>query len=287
MTSATGESYELFSSFVEGSLARQVSDDVNSRLTPGKSIQLFSSKNFASKTFVRNPDCWAAGYDLTCESVTNSRVGDGECGGALIAPDIARLTWHFNGPNGAATFTPGVTRMYWTDLNNVTYERTVIGLQRIGGGDTLLARLDSPLPDAITPARLLPFGALQFPCPTYYHSTIDYPYPVIKMDQWKQASVAELIAVGVTGVVLERARNSFPQRQAFYQQIYSGDSGSGIYTVIGGVTVLLSGITGVGRNGGAVGSHDGYFIDAFNAAIDSLGGEHHAESIDLSSYPSF
>ena len=111
----------------------------------GKSTSIWAdSADLATTNAVRNPDFWAAAIDLTPVSTWCDHNG-------FTYTAITRS--HFL---TAKHCTPSVGHaVTWYTPDNTAVTRTIAAIATIGTNDCRLALLDSPLPETITPARII------------------------------------------------------------------------------------------------------------------------------------
>lgn len=108
-------------------------------------IDRYPGTGVTVRTVIRNTNCWAAGFNLTCISPWNSR-GLNKRGGTLITRR------HMVGVNHWPLST-GDTVVFIGPANQVV-TRTISKSARVGSTDIQLYELDSDVPDYITPAKL-------------------------------------------------------------------------------------------------------------------------------------
>lgn len=111
----------------------------------GKSTSIWAdTADLATTNAVRNPDFWAAAMDLTPVSTWCDHNG-------FTYTAITRshfLTARHCSPSVGHAVT-------WYTADNTPVTRTISALATIGTNDCRLALLDSPLPESITPARII------------------------------------------------------------------------------------------------------------------------------------
>ncbi len=198
--------------------------------TPSVATQhFFSAYDNTAHTYTRNPDCFAAGIDLTCVSVANSANADGTGGNrgcvTLITPSHGVTNHHFGQP-----YQVGVIH-YFVDRSNTVYARKVVKTAQAGAEDIEVVTFDSPLPAAIRPAPLFPAGTMA--------RTLPAGTPLLATNQQKQAVVTEL--AGMMGLELAvrpaLANNRRPWTAS--PPAVLGDSDSPTFAVIGPRALLL------------------------------------------------
>jgi len=252
--------------YLPGTLAKHMTDQIDSRLA-GKSPsqrRIFSVANTTTWTFQRDPNCWAADIDLTPLCVTGN-------GGTLITASHVVFAEHYKLPVGAT--------VRWVTADNITVARTIAASIDIGSfSDITIARLDSPV--ELSPAKLMPADFADY-LPNvpfgWPPGQVPHAVPVINSDQEKKANVNEWFyassSIGLYSGVLPM------QRTAWYELPISGDSGSGVFSVVNGELVLLTSFTG--PSGGPNYAH---WLDEINAA---LGDDGELSFCDLSGFPKY
>ncbi len=221
--------------------------------TPSAALPLFSTRNDATLSYVRNAGFWAGLLDLTCASVSNSANLDGTGGnrgaGTAISPRHVVFANHFTPGNGT------VLRFVTRDNQLVT--RTLANSVQIGSGDIQVGVLDSDLPPTITPAKVI-----APPVPLLTGAI------VVALNQYKQGLVMQTVGDG-------GAANIFPTGPFtdWDSDIIVGDSGSPTFllTADGTPVLLFCFFTGgAGAGGGAGPSLSGSYA-AINTAMTNLG----------------
>lgn len=239
-------------------------------LTPGVgTLSLFSSADDGNHAYLRNSSLWSSA-NLTCIPVLSSSSGY-KLGGVLVTPDILIQANH-----GHAT---GI--IYFVDASNVTHSRTVVGGANIAGTDIYVARLNSPLPAGIVPAKV--FQANVFPDKITSDSMLNRYVPVMFSDQHRTLRVGELVGLNSYAVVVE----SETEFQQWYSPVVGGDSGSAVLASVNGETVALGVWYGSNLTTLAIAPNLSNYIAQINAAITSLGSATSLAEIDLSAYPDY
>ncbi len=232
-------------------LSDEVARAVDARLagaaTPASSMPIFTTRDDATATYVRNPQCWAATLDLTPLSVWND-YGGPTLAGTLVAPRVVVSAQHFQVADDS--------RLRWVTRGNVVVERKVIASARVGQTDIHVSLLNAAVPAEISFARILPAG---------YEAKLPLAgLPLVRTDQEKKALVGD--AVGAANGLISFKAPPDATRANFYEQWITGDSGSAGLLFVRGQPVLLI---------AAFGAFDGpdYSANAgdLQAAIASLG----------------
>ena len=146
-------------------------------------------------TYVRNPECVAAGLDTTCISVANSANADGSGGSrgcvTMITPLHGVTNNHFVQP-----YENGVVH-YFVDRANAVHARTVVDSAQVGGVDIRVVTFNEPLPASIQPAQLLPAGVAT--------RLLAAGTPLLATNQQKQVIVTELLAATSADIIVRPA----------------------------------------------------------------------------------
>lgn len=163
-----GQTTNVLTGFKAGTFAEACAELLE-LLVDGKSVNLYSLANFSGRTYVRNPDFWGAGLDLTCLPAGHSFKGTPEKGGVLITPKhLAQAQHYWLGVGDVSHF---------VTLDNVVHERTVVDRTLIAGsGDLAIIEYDEALPETITPAKLLPANWRQVVGNPYGDTGSDYDW---------------------------------------------------------------------------------------------------------------
>ena len=241
---ATGQSTQTFNSFVAGSLAKHCSDAIDSRLagkTPSTGTKrMFSSINWSTLTFVRNPSCALAGIDVSCLSPGNPYNALQGC--TLVSEDLVAYAAHFPIPNG--------TTIYFVGMDNTVVSRTLLDSQTlsIGGNpsDFRLGRLSTPITSGITPAKVLPANWKSYLPSINFDGNVSGQVaptvPVLYFDRESKALVREFWKNIATagGPVLNYCQQPVnATRLGFYETGEGGDSNGSMHLVVNLALVFL------------------------------------------------
>lgn len=275
MKTLSSSSYELFDSFVSGSLAHHCENAVNSRIASARTAMLpiYSTQNHASGAYVRNPVCWC--YDLrqkmTCISPWNS-TGANTRALTLLAPDVVGMVPHYPASVGAS--------VRFVSADNVVVTRTITKLLRHPDyvpyyPEIMLGLLDSPVPETITPCKVLPASyATKLPSGPKYIAALC-------LDQEEKALVTDLNSFHPNGIVSFSIPN-LPYEKVLYEDKIVGDSGNPAFLIINGELVLLTMWTWGGAGSGTfITEH----IAAVNAMMAVLGSSYTLSQADISGFP--
>jgi hypothetical protein len=303
----TGGAYtEEFSSFAPGSLAKHCADQIDNRLVgltaSSTTKNIFSTYNGSAATYVRNPNCWAAGIDMTGLSPWNSTLGQNTAG-TLISP--RHVLW-------AAHYPPSVgATVHFVDNNNNVVVRTISSMlthpdyNNPSGtyeADIRIGLLDSDVPNTISFLKILPSNIATYlpsistsdalfsytnPTPTGAHNA---RIPVFLTDQAENALVYTMGRVynNSSFWIAYKPATTQPQRVAFHEDIVTGDSGSPACLVVNNQLVVFGVVTST-YSGGQTGSRSSlpYFKDSVNAMMTTLGGGYQLTEADLSGFTQY
>ena len=193
---------------------------------PSGTPEIYSSES----PFVRNADIILPGVDLTAIPIVGR--------GMLIAPDVVARAWHNRGSIGQSyTF---------VEQDGTTHQRTQIDFSDQLGGDLVLARLDSPLPPAIRPMRIVPGNLEQ-----YSEGERLWSYRVTY-------NGGHRLSLGDFDPSLSGARRLFyvqeeiPATNGHWREAISGDSGGANFVVINGEPFAIAGTTNTAEVGTAI-----------------------------------
>jgi hypothetical protein len=252
----TGATVDVFSSWAEGSVARHMTDAVDSRLA-GKSaataLRIFTTQNHSSASYVRNTSLWCAdlAQALTCLSPWNSNAGAVKAGTA-VTPRHVVFAGHYSFPIG--------TTLRFVAANNAVIERILTHTSGIPGvWDLRLGLLSSDLPASITPAKVLPSDYANW----MPHWVAPYRVPGIRLDAEEKALVGDA------------ANNDWykptdTKRLEFYEDLIGGDSGNAGFLLVNSSLVITNTWYSGGAGGGAP-IHAN--IPAINQSMAALDGQ--------------
>ena len=200
----------------------------------------------ATATFVRNPNCWAYSFDLTCCSPWNMhptlrlqggglQSSSNHMAGTLISPRHVIFCRH---PENAPFHPPAGSLMRFVTKDNQTVTRTMTAITHVPSGDFAVGVLDSDVPPEITFARILPDNWKEkFSIDPYGQFTSDVFVAIINQDESIFARKWELLP-NDDSVVTWPATVSVPP--AFSRNVRSLDSGSPVLLFVGKKPIILS-----------------------------------------------
>ena len=179
--------------------------------------------------------------------------------------------------------------LYFCGTNGVVYTNRVTGTRNIARTDIQIVSLQNELPDAVTPAYLLPTNFHE------YISTGKY-LPVLRFDQNERCVINEIsdglptISSAETGLF----HTSVPRvahRTPFYDYLRSGDSGNPLFLILGNKPILL-GTAYWGLNEISNGVYRTcrspfvtYYTNEIQAKMDELVPGYSLQFVDLTPFP--
>lgn len=268
-----GSTADTFLSYIDGTLGKHSTEQGDELVSGGGELNLFSTKNSATSTYVRNASCWAASLDWSGVSPHNS-TGGFQRGGTLVSP--RHLVWanHFNIANGA-------TVTFVNDSNEV-FTRTVSNSVQIGFSDIRVGVLNADIDASVSFYQVLPNDWRD-----YIVAVFRTNIPLITTDQDQNALVRDFNNSANTGPagIIQISHNVPAQdspRSPFSQQIVGGDSGQPMFMLINGTMVLL----GCHYTAFGIPLLSNY-ITEINAAMTTLGGGYQLTQADLSAFTNF
>lgn len=251
MLRINGATQTEFLSFRSGSARNHMDSAIRGKIegkTAGASVwNIFSGNG-------RNLNNWASDVDLTC---IPKSIGTN---GVLITPRDMVFANHF-----------GTSNPTFMDNNGATYSRTVIAANRVTDTDYLVATLNSDLPSAISPCKMLPANFRN-----YITSNITPSMCSLVFTNQDRA-----LLVGAFNFVGNCLPN--PDLTSWYYVPRGGDSGSGFFLIINNELSLISTFFGTQGASGVMGD----WITQINSAIASNGSPYSITTTDLSSFPTY
>lgn len=226
---------EIF--YLPGTLAEHVASTLDAALlvatAPVSSKPVYGLQDHAAGAYERNSRLWS-GVDLTCCSPWNSGTVN-RFGFTLLSPIHGIMAAH-------AQIGIGET-IRFIGNDGTVYDRTLIDKETHPAyvpwfPDIAIGILDSALPAAITPARLLPL-TWQDKLQADYNGLGLPPPPLMFLDQEEKLSVMDWDRVD-TGRLWFKQPASGSLRDAFWEIPIGGDSGNPVFLDIAGALVLLS-----------------------------------------------
>jgi hypothetical protein len=278
LSTSQGATVDVFLEFEEGSVARDASEAVDSRIAtahdPTTNLRIFTTQNHTSQIYTRNPNVWCADLDLTCISPWNSS-GGAQRAVTLISPRHVIMAAHYEAAVGAT--------VRFVTMDGTVVNRTMTARMRHPDyvphyPDLTIGLLDSDVPAGITFAKILPDDWANY-LPSLASGAARIP--TIGLDQEEKATVQDTSVMG-NGAGF-RQPLEIP-RMALYESKITGDSGNPAFMVIDGQLVLLTVWTYGGAGGGTgVTAHR----TALDSVMSSLGGGYNLTPINLETFNSY
>lgn len=239
---------------------------------------MFKFSNYIENgtNFVLNPEFWANDVDTSCVSMWNDAMKDiwgGDCSqwhkaGTAISKRHIITAWHYAIPLG--------TRVWFMGNDGVSYYRIVTGCRSIGG-DICIQLLDSDLPDAVVPVKIIPRNYMNF-------IRSAKRLPVVTFDQEEKLIVADSSAFKdysnrseATGAL----RPTDSTRLAFYENVISGDSGNPRFLLVRNKLALVSVMHYGGTGSGCLISH---YAEEIQQAMNILCDGYQLNELELDEY---
>lgn len=276
VSGVVGQKSSTFNGYIANSLAKEVSDAVDNRITGLNATvakPLFTTQNHITSTYVRNTNCWVSDLDLTPISPWNNTEGTNRAG-VLISPRHILFAAHYQINNGAT--------VRFVDSNNNVITRTMINKLTHPNykpyyPDITIGLLDSDVPSSIGFVKILPQNWQNY----LPNLSFTYTLPCLVLDQEEKALISELSYLNTTANFLIPKNLT---RFAFYESIIIGDSGNPAFLIIDDELVIIT----VWTYGGAgAGTSIVYHKDAINTMMATLGGGYSLTEINLSEFTNF
>lgn len=277
---ATGSTATEDVGFEEGSVAAAICETFLAGIA-GKAAtvankNVYTTQNHAAGIYVRNPNCWAAGFDLTPISPWNSHGGTKRAG-ILITRQHVWWAAHYTPDEGST--------IRFIGLDGAVYDRVLLKARSIpidpvyGATDGRVGVLDSPLPEAIAHATILPDDWEDYLPVTAVTvggiaSSLMLPVPLMTVDMQERAIIQRWDGSGPSITFKNDAGSSayFAASNflAWNEGIESGDSSSPICTGYDGQLIALAAMKSAG--GGTSIRHYYSQVVAAIAAADAAAG---------------
>jgi len=237
-------------------------------LNPTNSLRIFNENCYATTNFIRNTNCWAYSYDLTCISPWNSYSKHLRAG-TLITPRHVLFAAHFDQ-------IPTNRVLWFIDQQSNVVARTLVAKKQhplyekipIYPGatnviqhypDLTVGLLDSDVPtNCIGFAKVLPDDFRN------YLGTGER-LPVLRLDQEEKALIGDATVLS-TEQPQYNANFTIPSdlvRQQYYESLTTNDSGNPAFLILNQQLVLLTVWTGMGPGYGTS-------VTAFKGDINQL-----------------
>ena len=264
---------------VVGCLSEHFSEQVDSRIdntmTMNTNGKVYSTQDHSTPNYVRNSNLWCADIDLTCISPWNSRAANKRAG-TLITPRHVLNAAHYPLYNGDT--------IRFIEDDGTVHTRTIIGSINHPDyspytPDFRLYTLDSDLPAAISPCKMMPADHGSY----LVNNSRNRP-AAFGLDQEEKALIIDW-----------RGGGSFlaptdADRAIFNENKISGDSGNPSFLILNGSLVLITVWTYGGSGSGTPVADYIDDIDAMIVTADAQAGVSTGYTVteaDFSAFPSY
>ena len=281
-----------FDGYVEGSVARILSDAVLGRISGTEQMNLFTNwttlgANAPAPTLTRNTNCWAHGLDLSGVSIGTTLFGSWTSAnkGALITKRHVVAAHHW------LNYTGGFIGMKFRFLSvdNIVYERTVVGKDVYD--DIEIYTLDADLPSTVRPLKVVGpwFARNRVYTPSFYRYDVYNGGTFFYVDQLyncrltsgrsfnglfaTSGSLSGVTYGGITFPDFVQTANFladtsfsghipsiFSGKESYFQEGIVGDSGSPVMAIVGGLpAVVCTWLSG--QHAPFLGNSEGAFVN--------------------------
>jgi hypothetical protein len=208
-------------------------------LNPTNSIRIFSEDCYTTTNFVRNTNCWAYSYDLTCISPWNDHRGRLRAG-TLISPRHVLFAAHYSLSSG--------DKLRFVDMNNNVVERTLIATMQhpdycsmVAYPDLTVGLLNSDVPtNSIHFAKVMPDNFKE------YFGTGEN-IPALGLDQEEKALITSALDldnipfIGTNALLRTLFKYPLISTQLQYSEsLIDGDSGNPAFLVVNQELILIT-----------------------------------------------
>jgi hypothetical protein len=237
-----------------------------------RNVSIYASVDHAATNYVRNTNCWAQGFDLTCIAAYNSSEGNARRAGTLISPRHVMFANHYFPANGTA--------LRFVANDNTVVTRVLSNSVQIALTDLRIGVLDSDVPtNLITFAKVLPSSFTNY-FPNSLKPISSKYIPALCLNQNEDALESDISTV-TAGISFKAPSDA--TRSLFYADKASGDSGQPAFIILNGRLVLLTVWT---YSGGGSGWFVTAYLSQINSAMATLGGGYSLTTADLSPFSS-
>ena len=191
---------------------------VDDRLdSSGSDGRLSYYSNVNTNLVLFNTNCWAHEINISCLSVFPA-----EGPATLITRKHFICASHYHLPVGDV--------YYFADSTGAVHRAVVSRLAQVVGTDLTVGEFSEPLPESITPAKILPVEYSRW----FGSGCL---VPVIHTDSEKKVSVADIVSLDGDYIIASRPSSTI--RDACYEPVDFGDSGHPRFLVLGNEVILL------------------------------------------------
>lgn len=272
--------------WVDGSLASDCANTVDGLIdgrTPSTAKPMYTSQDPETGIYIRNPDCLAAGIDLSCISPWNN-YGDTRRRATLISPRHIIGAKHYDWPIG--------TVFCFVAMDNSVVYRTLIDRTRIHRPGTLqstvpditIGLLDSDLPANISFVQIIGPSIFDYMSDTAIRAEV----PGLKTDQENKILTC---GIGVRPIAspdrMWSSLSSFSEpfdaaAATFWEPTIANDSGNDAFLIVDNELALVT-----KANYSTWGPTYVHLIDVINTVMTTLGGGYQLTVKNLSTHPTY
>lgn len=231
---AGGSTSDVFISWINGSLEKHITDNVESRIsgktTSDSTLQIFSEFDHVAATYTRSATVWCADFHsaLSGCNAWQSNYGGGQSRAqTAITPRHIVGAAHYSQP-----ITIGGTQRFVT-ADGTVVNRTVTDTRRIPDTDIQLSLLNEDLPATIIPVSILPA--------TWGNQirNLKFGIPALLRNQFGEARIFDLRSLDALFAVY--SAGSMPEsRLPWHRTLVVGDSGGPAMLMIDSKLALIS-----------------------------------------------
>tara|TARA_R110000765_G_scaffold168032_1_gene273107 strand:+ start:89 stop:1279 length:1191 start_codon:yes stop_codon:yes gene_type:complete len=223
---------DVFVGAAVGSLAEHISahvdDRIDNTMTMTTNGKVFTTQDHSTPSYTRNPNLWCSQgtpIDLTCISPWNSRAANKRAG-TLVTPRHVLNAAHYPLYNGDT--------IRFIAADNTIHTRTITGSVNHPSyspyyPDLRLYTLDSDLPAAISPCKMMPSNN-----GSYLVNNTDNRPAALLLDQEEKALIGDWRGGGGYYYPTDA------DRLIFSEQVISGDSGNPSFLIVNDELVLVT-----------------------------------------------
>jgi len=243
-------------------LYQAFANSIDSRIA-GKtfsSAAIYSTQDNNTGYFIRNPNVWASGVDLTCISPWNNWSKQ-LYGATLISPVHFLTAHHVAYPIGA--------KIRFITMDNQVVDRTVVGSLGDAGSDIEVGRLDSPVPSTIKFCRSMPSSS------ALSAAGLSNPagLPMLFLRQEENLYIRDVQSLNTH---INHALSTNTQRKVFTRDLIGGDSGNPMFFILNNELAIAGAHTDY-----TWGPYVGNNMSIINNYMNQLGGGYNLSPIPL------